>query len=69
MNVYQILQNYVEDPNTLTKEEVEQAFQYMRSLQPSKANNNLIGALMSIAADAGENVPTLLDMYDIEVAL
>lgn len=64
--VYEMLQAYVNDPTSVTEEQVSEAHTYMRSIKPSKPRIYLIGALMSIQADAGGNVPTLLHKYDTE---
>ena len=66
MDVYNLLKQYVEDPSSVTDTQLEEAMDHMYTLIPTRKNQRLIAALMSIQAGSEGNVPTLLNFYETD---
>lgn len=64
---YELVKRWVDSPETVTMEEIEEAYQNMFSKPPTGANMCLIGALSGIKNNETENVETLLAQYETGV--
>lgn len=66
---YEIVKKWLDDPTSVTEEEVDNAYQAMFSLQPNGANQNLIAALSYIndsETSDSETVAELLSRYEAQ---
>jgi len=66
---YEIVKKWLDDPTSVTEEEVDNAYQAMFLLQPNGANQNLIAALGYIndsETSDSETVAELLSRYEAQ---
>lgn len=66
---YEIVKKWLDDPTSVTEEEVDNAYQAMFSLQPNGANQNLMAALSYIndsETSDSETVAELLSRYEAQ---